>query len=660
MLIQSVDAINQIRSSIHDVKRLDLEDSTSSSGREKGTTGMSRDQLVAETRHFTTTYYPDEALASGSGEFLATDNSLQTTGSTFVSQTEESVVFSTSLGIYEDASGFSENFSSQNSANYSTSMIDLTPYDAKTEAISTYPNNYAGHWMSNTTFPANFSDVPLDRSLVRTFGIIIGIFDICVGSVGNLLTIIAILSNKKLHKPFHIFIANLCVIDFLTATTMMPFNVNAYVTKTWPFGEDSFTCSFMAFSYYCCGYTSIVCLLTITVNRFVGVVYPKHYDRLFSKRRMMLTIIISWLFAPVIMLPFFFFKNSSGDLVGYGWATPLTLCVFLVSKWNDVQRNYMQFTRVLFQFLPLLIMIVLYAMIFRTSKNIGMSVTKAMKSSHSDFRYSNSSSARNKSIQNRSRVEADETTLEVDPNKHNKPVRTNLTQAYDKRLSVSDTHLQPKPPRKASSATNEHTGMKMCRHATLNRTTSKSEPGSPVFDPMHHNVDMNRNHTSNNEVRKSSTSLGGTNLRLSSNNVGTPETPPRGRASSKRIRRNYTAVKMATRQRKIVDRRLLRISVAICLVFMILFLPSVIVNLFPKSFNIDPRAHMFASIITWFNSCVNPIIYCFMNARMRSQYRLLLRKACNILCRCMKSEEKSRAVTRRSLRSSSYRSVSKY
>ena len=67
-----------------------------------------------------------------------------------------------------------------------------------------------------------------NREPFRIAGVTIGIIDIFVGSIGNLLTILAIAGNKKLHKPFHIFIANLSVIDFLTATTMMPFNVTAY------------------------------------------------------------------------------------------------------------------------------------------------------------------------------------------------------------------------------------------------------------------------------------------------------------------------------------------------------------------------------------------------------------------------------------------------
>merc|ERR1712130_556752 len=67
---------------------------------------------------------------------------------------------------------------------------------------------------------------------------------------------------------------------------------------------------------------------------------------------------------------------------------------------------------------------------------------------------------------------------------------------------------------------------------------------------------------------------------------------------------------MANREK--VDFKLLAISVTIVVVFMTTFLPSVVVNLLPGSRNFDPRIHSLCSVITWFNSMVNPIIYCFL------------------------------------------------
>ena len=67
--------------------------------------------------------------------------------------------------------------------------------------------------------------------------------------------------------------------------------------------------------------------------------------------------------------------------------------------------------------------------------------------------------------------------------------------------------------------------------------------------------------------------------------------------------------------KKRADIRLLLCSVTICSVFIVLFLPSVIMNLIKGC--IDPRFHMAASNITWLNSCVNPIVYAMMNTRFR-------------------------------------------
>lgn len=83
----------------------------------------------------------------------------------------------------------------------------------------------------STTYVNEASSAMVDTEPLRVFGLVIGIFAIIVGSIGNLLTIAAIKTNKKLHKPFYIFIGNLSVIDFLTATSMLPFNVASYYQR---------------------------------------------------------------------------------------------------------------------------------------------------------------------------------------------------------------------------------------------------------------------------------------------------------------------------------------------------------------------------------------------------------------------------------------------
>ena len=49
--------------------------------------------------------------------------------------------------------------------------------------------------------------------------------------------------------------------------------------RYWPLQSISYSCELQAFYYYCCGYTSIVCLMAISINRLVGICMPTYYDR---------------------------------------------------------------------------------------------------------------------------------------------------------------------------------------------------------------------------------------------------------------------------------------------------------------------------------------------------------------------------------------------
>lgn len=49
--------------------------------------------------------------------------------------------------------------------------------------------------------------------------------------------------------------------------------------RYWPFQWLPYSCSIQAFYYYCCGYTSIVCLMAISVNRLIGITMPTYYEK---------------------------------------------------------------------------------------------------------------------------------------------------------------------------------------------------------------------------------------------------------------------------------------------------------------------------------------------------------------------------------------------
>lgn len=355
---------------------------------------------------------------------------------------------------------------------------------------------------------------------------------------------------------------------------MMPFNVTSYVLGYWPFGSK-WTCSLQAIYYYCCGYTSIVCLLAISLNRLIGICFSNYYNIVFSKRSIYFEILFTWVFAPALMCPFVF--NS-----GFQWVDKYSLCVFNTMHFTANWMRYMQFTRITFQLVPIFIFIVIYSTIFFTVRGSGMQVIKMSLKSNSGTSTSEDSTAKDDEVL-------------VKPSKGSWRTGKNGERwsIFPKILTRSRSDLssgarRPKegvPPSSAvrlviSAPGGESKGDKHLSH------------GRYITRPLH---GIRRGTAS--DVRNNGTNGVGVQTKM-----------------------------MVNRQN--VDYKLLAISVTIVIVFMALFLPSVIVNLLPGSRNFDPRIHSLCSVVTWFNSMVNPIIYCFLNARFRKEYKKIIRFNC--------------------------------
>lgn len=75
---------------------------------------------------------------------------------------------------------------------------------------------------------------------------------------------------------------------------------------------------------------------------------------------------------------------------------------------------------------------------------------------------------------------------------------------------------------------------------------------------------------------------------------------------------------------------LFRIALLIFIAFLILFLPSLIVNILPGRKCFDPRIHMLCSNITWINASLNPMIYSVFYPRFRKAYGKILRRGSSI------------------------------
>ena len=103
---------------------------------------------------------------------------------------------------------------------------------------------------------------------------------------------------------------------------------------------------------FSCGYTSICCLMSIAVNRLIGIVYPLQYkvrsnnikqyclqpwQRYFSTVSTVFIIVVCWIFAPIMLLPFLVLKNEDHtDMLG--WQSSQLICTFTVNSTNVYMR----------------------------------------------------------------------------------------------------------------------------------------------------------------------------------------------------------------------------------------------------------------------------------------------------------------------------------
>eukprot|EP00057_Strongylocentrotus_purpuratus_P032083 XP_786587.2 PREDICTED: apelin receptor B-like [Strongylocentrotus purpuratus] len=122
-----------------------------------------------------------------------------------------------------------------------------------------------------------FSWKPINWSWV----LILKLVSSFVGIVGNLLVIIVLFQRRRLCRSTDTLIGGLACADLLTSVFLIRIPLPAYIPKTW----YAFSASVTASTYL---------LMSISVERYIAVVYPLHFKRLITRRRVSIFIIIVW------------------------------------------------------------------------------------------------------------------------------------------------------------------------------------------------------------------------------------------------------------------------------------------------------------------------------------------------------------------------------
>ena len=112
--------------------------------------------------------------------------------------------------------------------------------------------------------------------------------------VGNSLTLLVMLLNRRMRTIPNIFVASLAVSDLLIGVfSTVPLGIPTLVTSHWPFNDT--ICQFQGFIIITMVVASIQTMVLMAVNRYFRIVKSTKYRRYFTKKKTLTMIFVTWL-----------------------------------------------------------------------------------------------------------------------------------------------------------------------------------------------------------------------------------------------------------------------------------------------------------------------------------------------------------------------------
>ncbi|XP_071805947.1 allatostatin-A receptor-like [Asterias amurensis] len=149
---------------------------------------------------------------------------------------------------------------------------------------------------------------------------------ICVvGILGNLLVAFVLLRVPSLRSNTSDILVHLALVDFIVCLLVIPFKIVATMGPSEPntgfFGQLRCKLYVSQFLFWVCAVVSVLCLVTINLERFVAIVYPHKYKKVFTRRNKYLMMVSCWVIGALCKI-FILFLYREDEIVGchfVGW-----------------------------------------------------------------------------------------------------------------------------------------------------------------------------------------------------------------------------------------------------------------------------------------------------------------------------------------------------
>ncbi|KAM9854722.1 G-protein coupled receptor 84-like [Aulostomus maculatus] len=122
------------------------------------------------------------------------------------------------------------------------------------------------------------------------------------GTLGNVMTILAFTLDTHLRTRFNVLIVNLAVADLLYCAVLLPISVDSCLHLRWHHSE--LWCKVFGLLLFLSNSVSVTFLCLLAASRYLLVVKPVLFDRIFSDRGLILLLISAWALGLATSSPF--------------------------------------------------------------------------------------------------------------------------------------------------------------------------------------------------------------------------------------------------------------------------------------------------------------------------------------------------------------------